>query len=609
MIQEIAESEQNLAIVMCGSDTISWQKFAVSVSLLDAAFHGPYNLSQRLFPEIYKMGFSSDRYAPALGAIRLVKATHEIFDRNHHGEGRPSPRRSLEFLVSNFTMFETTEPRDIVFSLLSISNDAFRLQETVETVEAPQEVYEHIPHALRNVKSWYEKHRVRRAFRVDYVAPVYQVYKQFVSFTIAKANPSKALDIICRPWAPEVPDEVFPTWISTVRKGAFRLERTSRMGDKLTRYNADPLVGDTDVSIYNASGKLTIGRGFTIFRYWNTMDHSMFLRGFILDRFSELKQVARVGHLPYEWKPDNWDLESDPPEEFWRTIIADRDWDGAEPPLYYPDTCRTVYQQMRAGVDVSRLINNSSCVIQTFLQRVQEAIWNRRLARTARERLCLAPHNARPDDLICVLYGLSVPVVLRRHRKTSSQMAAEAADDAARRRNPAEYIARKIAAAARRRRQAKAQGQSPIKIRSEAARTPHQAYSQLRWDTSSASDETSVLGGMIAEPPKRVASGPDSFNEPSKRVKAVAAASSAAASRQNSGFEKGGSGGGMPRRSESAPGVEAKGDAPNAFYYTLVGECYVQGMMQGEAVRFRARNNAGKMDFGDRIMTQEFELR
>jgi hypothetical protein len=98
-------------------------------------------------------------------------------------------------------MYETSEPRDVIFSLLSISKDAFRLDDPREdeVVAIDRTIFDHLPTASRVLRSWVEQHMGRRAFKVDYDAPVPQVYKQFVSFSISKATPTRALNIICRP--------------------------------------------------------------------------------------------------------------------------------------------------------------------------------------------------------------------------------------------------------------------------------------------------------------------------------------------------------------------------------------------------------------------------
>jgi hypothetical protein len=58
----------------------------------------------------------------------------------------------------------------------------------------------------------------------------------------------------------------------------------------------------------------------------------------------------------------------------------------------------------------------------TFLKRVQEVVWNRKFLRSkgfhhdgSKKRLFgLAPTSAQEGDLICILFGCSVPVILRR---------------------------------------------------------------------------------------------------------------------------------------------------------------------------------------------------
>jgi hypothetical protein len=114
-------------MIVCGKYSISWADFIEAVSLFDSALAGPLNLSRIKFPQLDNVSYSI-RYAPALGAIRLVKASHELLKSSYHRD-KPVPLHSLEHLVSTFTMYETSEPRDVIFSLLSISKDAFRFDD------------------------------------------------------------------------------------------------------------------------------------------------------------------------------------------------------------------------------------------------------------------------------------------------------------------------------------------------------------------------------------------------------------------------------------------------------------------------------------------------
>jgi hypothetical protein len=60
----------------------------------------------------------------------------------------------------------------------------------------------------------------------------------------------------------------------------------------------------------------------------------------------------------------------------------------------------------------------SEKVVTEYLRRVQSVVWMRVLIRTtigdSQNNLGLAPQTVREDDLICIVYGCSVPVVLRK---------------------------------------------------------------------------------------------------------------------------------------------------------------------------------------------------
>lgn len=60
-------------------------------------------------------------------------------------------------------------------------------------------------------------------------------------------------------------------------------------------------------------------------------------------------------------------------------------------------------------------------IIAGFLRRVQSVVWQRCMVTTQEHQLLgLVPNNARENDLVCILYGCSVPVILRRYQKDST---------------------------------------------------------------------------------------------------------------------------------------------------------------------------------------------
>jgi hypothetical protein len=51
------------------------------------------------------------------------------------------------------------------------------------------------------------------------------------------------------------------------------------------------------------------------------------------------------------------------------------------------------------------------------MRRSQAIVWNRALVRTNSERLGIARESVQPGYLICILYGCTVPVILKRVTK------------------------------------------------------------------------------------------------------------------------------------------------------------------------------------------------
>ena len=120
-------------------------------------------------------------------------------------------------------------------------------------------------------------------------------------------------------------------------------------------------------------------------------------------------------------------------DEFWRTLVADRGRDGKNPPVYYSRACKESFAKgglSSGSVNMTDLINNERCsVIAQFCRRVQAVIWNRCLITTKYDRLGLTGQDVKREDLVCILYGCSVPVVLRRKHKSKEQVLHEMRED------------------------------------------------------------------------------------------------------------------------------------------------------------------------------------
>ena len=102
---------------------------------------------------------------------------------------------SLEYLVSSLTIFDTTVPHDTIYALLAIAKDT-----------TPRAIPVGTALTSRGAQEGLEIYTQRKSYNVDYKLPYVDVCKDFILFSIERSlegNPSRALDVICRPWAIE----------------------------------------------------------------------------------------------------------------------------------------------------------------------------------------------------------------------------------------------------------------------------------------------------------------------------------------------------------------------------------------------------------------------
>jgi hypothetical protein len=169
-------------------------------------------------------------------------------------------------------------------------------------------------------------------------------------------------------------------------------------------------------------------------------DGTMHVKGFRLGEIKVLSSRVAEGTVPREcfemggWKNPEPDEREVPivPDELWRTLVADRDPHGNNPPPWYPRACRIcmAHTTVNGDLDIRTLIElGKPDIMVQYLKRVECVIWNRKFIQselkdfvdatghiTQRKLFGLAPESARVKDLICILLGCSVPVILREHR-------------------------------------------------------------------------------------------------------------------------------------------------------------------------------------------------
>ena len=106
------------------------------------------------------------------------------------------------------------------------------------------------------------------------------------------------------------------------------------------------------------------------------------------------------------------------PEELWRTLVAGRGPDGGNPPGWYDRACWESFHlgTSSGDVNIGSLINNpkTPSLVVEFLKRVQGIVWDKLFVRSDERSLFgLGPRGTQLGDLICILFGCSVPVILR----------------------------------------------------------------------------------------------------------------------------------------------------------------------------------------------------
>jgi hypothetical protein len=138
-----------------------------------------------------------------------------------------------------------------------------------------------------------------------------------------------------------------------------------------------------------------------------------------------LQECLEMGGFPLRKATAGQDV----PDRLWRTLVAGRDSNGRPATTLY----RLAFVNLATKISEHRSIDPGELLsskldpyIRNFVARMEEVVWNRRVFKGRSwnssepgishndELFGLAPQQARINDKICLLYGCSVPVVLRK---------------------------------------------------------------------------------------------------------------------------------------------------------------------------------------------------
>lgn len=364
VVQEIALAKD--ATVHCGGLVVRWAEFADAASLL---ISHQENIKCLFEPPEWREGHKTLGDINFYGASILLEALNNLFRRQSNGDIK-KPIKSIESLVTSLKTFDTGDRRDLIYSLVYIANDT------------SYHVWRHDRPRDRTTEV--------EDLKVDYNRSELAVYTDFVRFCVLS---SKSLDIICRPWAMQLKsvDELdeLPSWIPLLSTAEFGIPEEVYRGRK----NGQNLVGPAGASRYEASD----GDGFEVTfetkgdaasdYFFRDIPMVLCARGF---RFAIIQEVSpqntggvilrgslRMGG----WKGFEKDTDG-VPDPIWRTLVADRDQEGRVPPSWYQRACLRCLEIAdtfnNGDLNVGELLQGEAEMLRKYLERVRNVTWNRR---------------------------------------------------------------------------------------------------------------------------------------------------------------------------------------------------------------------------------------
>ncbi|KAF8860222.1 hypothetical protein BDZ45DRAFT_649083 [Acephala macrosclerotiorum] len=401
MVQEVTVAANTT--LHCGLQAIQYLDFVDAVAMFISCRSDLVNLFRqngRNYMELIDRKITVTK--------RFIDVTQDALRklRPESYEGGIERRLSLESLVSLLSDLTCTDHRDRIYSVLALAKDGLPPPEgtLMTTSNSPQ---------------------TDTSLRIDYTRPLLDVYQDFVIHSIAQ---SQSLDIICRRWASSVPEREakLPTWVRPLQSSL----QPPFDAKSSERTNADSLVGLPNRKCYAASRNIPATWSKVFDPFNPRILQGLSVKGFRIDTITQLGPRASEGNILYEWLElggcrlnDSGDFV---PEKFWRTLVGDRGPNCSNAPSWYHRALLYCLSHGMGNVDVNtnKLIAEyeaESSLVVDFLRRVQSVIWNRKfLVCSSGDWVGLAPMAAFPGDVICILYGCSVPVLLRPQFTSSS---------------------------------------------------------------------------------------------------------------------------------------------------------------------------------------------
>lgn len=178
------------------------------------------------------------------------------------------------------------------------------------------------------------------------------------------------------------------------------------------------LVGSAErtTNLYNASDDVGYNVAHLPTKFVASHPGILIADGIQIDIISTVGGRCVNGNIPSGWTAmGGWgNTNMTCPGAFWRTLVADRSPDGGNPPSWYRRACEEVFRRNGMGdLDTSKMIAASVSDDRDFLLRVQSVTWGKRFFMVGSSKPGIGSAICKTGDIVVVLYGCSVPVLLR----------------------------------------------------------------------------------------------------------------------------------------------------------------------------------------------------
>ncbi|KAH7064107.1 heterokaryon incompatibility protein-domain-containing protein [Paraphoma chrysanthemicola] len=392
VIQEIA-CAMRLCVRVQGH-ILSWLDFTDAI---DIYLHN-LNRIQHLI-EHSSLPLHERRLPSAHACTRVAALLH--LSRNCFRKGPDSKLKtrlmSLEDLVIAAAPFNVSEIRDTVYALLYLASDRSSI--------AP---------------SGCDRSDDSKSLSSDYSRHAVDIYSDFITHCI---RGSQSLDIIYRPWA---------TWPHKTR-GRSYLKRTLPSWIGVASFGDDEawsriarnqvLLGTSDRPLYNTSRGAPMQLTFIT----DTTPRILHARGIILGTVRASTKLIKDGFIwSYALRLLGWtgNLDNGVDDSIWKTLVANRTSAGSRAPAWYRRACALALTKLNpdGDMDIAAISarKGQASTMMDYLQRVRTVVEDRKvfqytagLSAAGELQVGLGPFDLEVGDLVCILYGCSVPVLLR----------------------------------------------------------------------------------------------------------------------------------------------------------------------------------------------------